>query len=215
MNLSGNFLGMVISEGRYNLQQILMINGGVTTEVFSLPPMGGVEMAEGDLTIEVVDSMIDLIVGVAGLMTAVGIDMTTEGLADMINVVVTVTMIDVTTEVEGTTIRKVKEDLVLGFVTVHVVDIEMMEEAATMIIIAEVDMTEVEGHRIQEREVFLSVTFAVKYLIYKSFIFLSFFVLSSKILDFCQGRKRGNKNIYFFNSIWPRISRFQWNEMFQ
>ena len=120
---------MVISEGRYNLQQILMINGGVTTEVFNLPPMGGVEMAEGDLTIEVVDSMIDLIVGVAGLMTAVGIDMTTE-----------------------------------GFVTVHVVDREMMEEAATMIIVAEVDMTEVEGDRMQEREVFLSVTFAVKYL---------------------------------------------------
>lgn len=173
MNLTGNVLGMVISEGRYNLQQILMINGGVTTEVFNLPPMGGVEMAEGDLTIEVVDSMIDLIVGVAGLMTAVGIDMTTEGLADMmINVVVTVTMIDVTTGVEGTTIHEVIEDLVLGFVTVHVVDIEMMEEAATMIIVAEV-----EGDRMQEREVFLSVTFAVKYLIYKSFICLSFFFI--------------------------------------
>lgn len=178
MNLTGNVLGMVISEGRYNLQQILMINGGVTTEVFNPPPMGGVEMAEGDLTIEVVDSMIDLIVGVAGLMTAVGIDMTTEGLADMmINVVVTVTMIDVTTGVEGTTIHEVIEDLVLGFVTVHVVDIEMMEEAATMIIVAEVDMTEVEGDRMQEREVFLSVTFAVKYLIYKSFICLSFFFI--------------------------------------
>ena len=170
---------MVISEGRYNLQQIQMINGGVTTETVSLPPTGGVEMAEGDLTIEVVDSMIDLIVVVAGLMTAVGIDMMTEGLADMtINVVATVTMIDVTTEVEGTTIREVIEDLVLGFVTVHVVDIGMMEEVATMIMVAEVDMTEVEGDRIQEREVFISVKFA--------------------------GISWGNKNNYFLNSLWPQ-----------
>lgn len=166
----------MISEGRYNLQQIQMINGGVTTEPVNLPPTGGVETAEGDLTIEVVDSMIDLIVGVVDLMTAVGIDMMTEVLADTtINVVATVTMIDVTTEVEGMTIRVVIEDLVLGFVTVHMVDIGMMEEVATMIMVAEADMTEVEGDQIQEPEVCLSVTLPVKYFIYRSVICLSIF----------------------------------------